>query len=282
VAGRERLSVVVITRNEEWSLGRCLASVAFADEIVVVDSESTDGTRAVAERNGARVVVEPWRGFVEQKNLALSLATCPWVLSLDADEWLSPAGAAEIRRVLDAPRADAYSVARLSSLSGGFLHRTWARDRKVRLFRRDRARFAGGSVHESIRLDPGASVARLAEPLFHESYRSIADYVERMNRYTDLAAADLAAAGARVGIVRLLLSPPLTFLKLYVLRLGFLDGVRGYVVAGGSAAYVLLKHAKVWERSRAEEREFTAAVTGEAEPVNPRTEGTGAASPERR
>lgn len=262
---RERLSVVVITRNEERSLGRCLESVAFADEIVVVDAESTDRTREIAERHRAKVTIEPWRGFVEQKNLALSRASGAWVLSLDADEWLSPEGAAEIRRALESPSASAYSVRRLSSLSGGFLARTWSPDRHVRLFRRDRGLFAGGSVHESVRLAPGTTVAKLRQPLFHESYRSIADYVTRMNRYTDLAAADLEARGARFRLARLLLSPPLTFLKLYVLRLGFLDGVRGYVVAAGSATYVVLKYAKLWERE-----------------ISPRTEGAPAASPERR
>src|SRR6185436_13446568 len=151
--------------------------------------------------------------------------------------------------------AGAYSVPRVSALSGGFLPRTWSRDRHVRLFLREAGRFAGGSVHESVRLDPGTRVARLREPLLHESYRSIGEYVARMNRYTDLAAGDLGASGARFRLASLLLSPPLTFLKLYVLRLGFLDGVRGYVVAAGSAFYVVLKHAKHWERSRRAEED---------------------------
>jgi glycosyltransferase involved in cell wall biosynthesis len=275
VPDRERLSVVVVTRNEERNLDRCLGSVAFADEIVVVDAESTDATRDVALRHGARVSVEPWRGFVEQKNLALSRATGAWALSLDADEWVSAAGAAEIRSAIERPEASAYSVRRLSALSGGFLRRTWSRDRRVRLFRRERGRFAGGSVHESVRLDPGTRVARLREPLLHESYRSIGEYVLRMNRYTDLAADDLAARGARASSLRMLVAPPLTFLKLYVLRLGALDGVRGLVVAAGSAYYVLLKHAKLWERSRAVEPPLAAAVS-------PRTGDAPAARAERR
>jgi len=184
----------------------------------------------------------------------------------------SPVSESSLARLGGAESGAAVARARVSALSGGFLPRTWSRDRHVRLFLREAGRFAGGSVHESVRLAPGTRVARLSAPVLHESYRSIGEYVERMNRYTDLAAADLAAKGARFRPWRMLLSPPLTFLKLYVLRLGFLDGVRGYVVAAGSAYYVVVKHAKHWERTR----------TADEESVNPRTADAPAAPAERR
>ena len=251
--GREPLSVAVITYNEARNIGRCLASVAWADEIVVVDAESDDATREIATRHGARVHVVPWRGFVEQKNHAVSLTRSSWVLSLDADEWIDDEGAEEIRAALAAPEADVYAMNRRSAFSGAFLDHTWRPDWQRRLFRRNRARFEGGHVHESLAPANGARVARLRSPLHHMAYRSIHDYVERMNRYTDLAARSLEEQGRSVAFLRLLVSPPAAFFKHYLLRRGFLDGVRGLVISAGSAYYVLLKYAKLWERRRPDE-----------------------------
>ena len=252
MATREPLSVAVITLNEEQNLDRCLESVTWADELIVVDSGSTDGTIRIAERHGARVLCEPWRGYVAQKNLSLDSATHTWVLSLDADEWLTEAGAAEVRRALEAPQLDAWAINRRTAFCGAFLRHVWSRDWQVRLFRKDRGRFAGGRVHESVRLTSGSRVGRLRHRLQHLAYRSMHDYVERMNRYTDLAAETLVERGRTAGIMRLLFSPPATFLRCYLLRLGILDGTRGLLVSAGSAYYVLLKYAKLWEASRTE------------------------------
>jgi glycosyltransferase involved in cell wall biosynthesis len=269
MAGRQPLSVAVITYNEQRNLERCLKSVAFADEIVVVDAGSTDRTRELAAAHGARVFDRRWAGYAEQKNAALERTSHPWVLSLDADEWLTAEGADEVRRVLAAPEAEAYAFNRLTALSGGFVRHAWSPDWQIRLFRKDRARFAGGRVHESVRLERGTQVGRLSSPMLHLSYRSLAEYVERLNRYTDLAAATHEGRGGLGAGLRLLVSPPAAFLKHYVLRRGFLDGVRGLVVSWGAAFYVLLKYAKLWELRRSPEPELVELAGATADDPDP-------------
>jgi glycosyltransferase involved in cell wall biosynthesis len=269
MSGREPLSVVVITRDEEKNLGRCLESVAWADEIVVVDSGSTDGTIAVARAHGAVVHSEAWRGFAAQKNLAIERARHAWILSLDADEWIDARGAEEIRAVLASPSADAFAFERLSSFCGAFLERTWRPDQHVRLFRKSHARFAGGHVHESVVPVPGARVARLRSPLYHLTYRSLHDYVVRLDRYTGLAARTLRESGQPFRLRRLVFSPPAAFLKSYVLKRGFLDGTRGFIVAAGSAFYAFLKYAKAWEALRPRDAKFARLVAPTAEDPDP-------------
>jgi glycosyltransferase involved in cell wall biosynthesis len=269
MSGPLPLTVTVITLNERRNLDRCLQSVAWASERLVVDSGSEDGTLEIARRHGARVMTRSWSGYVNQKNFAADQARHDWVLSLDADEWLTDESADEIRAVLAAPQADAFAFRRVTSFSGAFVRRVWARDWQTRLFRKGRAAFAGGRVHESLRLEPGATVARMRAPLMHLGYRSIADYVERLNRYTDLAAADLAGQGVVPSHARLFFSPPATFAKLYLLRLGFLDGVRGLVVAAGSAFYVLVKYAKLWEAGRSVSAELEDAAGPTTEDPDP-------------
>ena len=264
---RATLSVVVIARNEERNLGRCLDSVAWAEERIVVDAESTDRTRQVAERRGARVIVQPWLGYRDQKNVAVDAATMDWILSLDADEWLPAETAEEVQGALETPRADVYRFARNTAVSGAFLRHTYGEDLQARLFRRGGARFAGGEVHERLAPGAGARVARLHGPILHRTYRSFSEYAERMNRYSDLGARSM---GERpVSLLRLALSPPAAFLKMYVLRGGFLDGVRGLVVAAGQAHYVLLKYAKHWEGRRAPDPEFARLVRPTPEDPDP-------------
>ncbi len=246
----EPLSVVVVARDAERDVARCLRSVRGLADVLVADTGSHDATAAVAEREGARVVRLSWDGWVETRNRAITQARHRFVLSLDADEWLTPKLRREIEREMAAPRADAYRIDRRTAFCGAFLRRTWTPDRPVRLFRRDIGRFEGGRVHESVRLVPGARVARLRGAIEHLSYRSLEDYLARLDRYTTLAAGSLDDRGARFSLARLVLSPPATFLRLYVLRGGFADGVRGFVASAGSAFYVLAKHAKHWERHR--------------------------------
>jgi glycosyltransferase involved in cell wall biosynthesis len=260
MAARAGLTVAVITFNEQRNLDRCLRSVGWADELLVVDAGSTDRTVAIAERHGARVVRRDWPGFAAQKNFAIEQARHPWVLSLDADEWLSRSCGEEVRGALASGAADAYALRRLTGFSASFLRRTWSRDWQTRLFRRDAGRFEPVPVHESFRTRPGARVGRLRSPLMHVGYRTIAQYVERMNRYTDLAAGGLVLRGERFSVVRLLVSPPAAFVKLYLLRGGWLEGVRGLIVASGSAFYVLLKYAKLWEVGRRPSPEFLRAA----------------------
>lgn len=251
---REPLSVVVITLDEERDVERCLDSVAWADELVVVDAGSTDRTRELAACAGARVVEQAWLGYAEQKNFAVEQARHDWVLSLDADEWLTPEGSDELRRVLAAPTAEAYALNRRNAFCGAFLRGAWTPDWQVRLFRRDRGRFGGGAVHESVQLQPGCRVERLRERLQHEAYASIGEYLRKLDRYTALAAESLHARGARFAWRKLLFSPPLTLLKVLLLKRAYRDGVRGWIIAAGSAFYVLLKQARLWELEREAQR----------------------------
>ena len=266
-------SVAIITLNEARNLERCLRSVAFAGDVVVLDSGSTDRTREIGRELGARVIEEPWRGFAAQKNRAASLGRHPWVLSLDADEWLGEGAEAEIRAILASPSADAYAFDRVSSFSGGFVRRAWGRDRHLRLYRKDRARFEGAHVHESLRVDAGCATGRVRATLDHLSYRSVGDYVDRMNRYTSLAALALEERGTRFRASRAILSPAASFAKHYLLKGGWRDGMRGFVVSAGSAFYVLLKYAKLWEALRKEDEEFRRLVPptpDDPDPSDPR------------
>jgi glycosyltransferase involved in cell wall biosynthesis len=242
-----RLSVCVITRDEAANIEACLRSVAFADEWIVVDSGSTDGTREIARAAGARVIERAWTGYVDQKNFALDQAAGEWVLFLDADERVSDALRAAILAVLDASDAkDGYTMPLLTRYLGRWIrHGGWYPDRKLRLFRRGRGRWVGGDVHERAEVD--GSVGALDGDLLHYSYASIADHLVTIDRYTTLSAEQKHRAGARAGPVSLVLRPAAKFAVTYVLRRGFLDGVPGLVVAVTGAFYVFLKYAKLWE-----------------------------------
>ncbi len=266
---REPLAVAVITLDEERNLARCLESIRWAEEIVVVDAGSADGTAEVARRYGARFVVEPWHGFVAQRNLALSLCSHPWVLVLDADEWFGAEGAEEIVMALENPRADAYAFRRLNAFAGGFVPRALSPDWQIRLFRRERGRYAGERVHERLDLVPGSRVERLTSRLYHLTYRSLGEYVARMNRYTDLSARSLRARGRSRGAATLVAHALGAFLKPYVLRGGFLDGMRGLILSVGAGYSAFLKYAKLWELDRAPDPTFTALVTPTPEDPRP-------------
>ena len=247
---RFRLSVVVVTRNEEERLRACLEAVVWADEIVVVDAESEDKTVAIAQEFTDCVVVRPWPGYAAQKNTALDLATGDWVLSLDADEVVSPELRAEIARVLayDGP-ADGYTVARRNIFWGRWVrHGGLYPDRQLRLFRRGRGRFEGRAVHESVRVD--GRVEPVAGHLEHRSYRDVSDFLLRADRYSTLAAEEAVAQGQRAGVSALVLRPFGRFLAMYVVQGGFLDGWRGFLLATLYAYYVLIRSAKIWERTK--------------------------------
>ena len=246
-----RLTVTIVTWNEEERLRASLESAAWADEIVVVDAESTDKTVALAREFTDRVWVRPWPGFVAQKNFAIEQAGGDWVLSLDADEQVTPELRERIRRILteDGP-ADGYSIPRRNIFWGAWVcHGGLYPDWQLRLFRRRAGRFAGEGVHESVRAD--GRVERLAEPLLHHSYRSLDDFVHRSNRYSTLAAQDWIQRGRRVGLGDLIVRPLARFLSMYIVRMGFLDGWRGLVLAVLYADYVFLRMAKAWEGQRA-------------------------------
>ena len=245
------LSVVLITRNAAAQLAESLASVAFADDVVVVDSGSTDGTQALAERYGARVVAKEWLGFGRQKQFAVEQAAHDWVLCLDADERVSPELAASLVRALESPSAPVYRMARRNRFLGRWLrHGEGYPDWSARLFDRRQARWSDDAVHEKVLY--AATPGHLEGDLLHESAGDLGQYLEKQNRYTALAAAELHRRGQRAGAIELVFSPLLRFLKFYVLRLGFLDGLPGLVHISIGCMNSFMKFAKLIELRRAD------------------------------
>jgi glycosyltransferase involved in cell wall biosynthesis len=243
------LSVVLITQNAAAQLPDCLASVAFADEVVVVDSGSSDGTADVAARYGARVVAKEWLGFGRQKQFAVEQAAHDWVLCLDADERVSPELAASLVRALEAPVAPVYRMARCNRFLGRWLrHGEGYPDWSPRLFDRKAARWSDDAVHEKVlyAVTPGT----LAGDLLHDSAEDLGRYLEKQNRYTSLAAEELHRRGRRAGLAQLALSPLLRFFKFYLLRLGFLDGLPGLVHISIGCMNSFTKYAKLIELQR--------------------------------
>jgi glycosyltransferase involved in cell wall biosynthesis len=243
-----KLSVTVITRNEASDIGDALSSARFADEIVVVDSCSTDDTVAIARRHADRVVVREWPGYVEQKNYAASIAAHDWILSLDADERVTPELASEIGRALAGdPREAAFRIPRVTFHLGRWIRTTdWYPDFQTRLYDRRRARWTGRYVHETVTAD--GAVGALRGELQHYAYRDIADHLETIDRYTTDAARQMDESGRRAGLLQIAGHPPLAFLRNYVLKGGMRDGVPGLVISALNSYYVLLKFAKLWER----------------------------------
>lgn len=240
-----KISLCIITLNEEANLPRCLASAAaLAEEILVVDSGSTDGTEAIARQYGARWVPQDWLGYVGQKNFALSLAQQEWVLSLDADEALSPALAEEIRRVKTHPPPEGvagFDMPRCVFYEGRWIrHGDWYPDRLVRLFRKNCARFAGGQVHE--RLEVQGEIRPLRGDLFHYSFKDAADHRARGEHYARLWAETQRAAGRTAGPLAPYYHAAFRWLRGYVLRGGFLDGPQGWRIAALCARETFLKY----------------------------------------
>lgn len=222
------LSAVLITCNAEAALPTCLQSLAFADEIVIVDSGSTDATLDIARRFNAKVVQQDWLGFGKQKQFAVRQANHDWVLCVDTDERVSDTLRANILKELEAPRFQAYEFPRCNRFLGRWLkHGEGYPDLSLRLFDRRHASWSDDAIHEKVVTD--GPVGRLAGDLLHESEQGLANYLAKQNRYTTLQAETLHARGQQAHLAKLLLSPLLRFIKFYFLRLGFLDGVPGLV-----------------------------------------------------
>ena len=244
------LSVVVITLNAAAQLPDCLASVAFADEVLVVDAGSSDGTPEIAARFGARVLAQPWLGFGRQKQVAAEQAAHDWVLSLDADERVSPELAASVVRAMQAPEAPVYRMARCNRFMGRWLrHGEGYPDWSARLYDRRQARWSDDVVHEKLLYTATPGV--LEGDLRHESAEDLGRYMEKQNRYTGLAAQALHEKGRSAGVIELVLSPLVRFLKFYFLRLGFLDGVPGLVHISIGCMNSFMKYAKLMELRKA-------------------------------
>jgi glycosyltransferase involved in cell wall biosynthesis len=237
-----RLSVTVIALNQEANIGACLESVSFADELVVVDTGSSDGTVKIARTYTDRVLSTTWEGFGRTKNYALGQARGDWVFSLDTDERVPPALKDEILAVVRAngPLAG-YRVARRNYFCGRWIkHLGWYPDYTLRLFRQGQGRFRDREVHEEVIVD--GPVGTLATPLEHYSYRNVSEYVIRMDRYARLAAQEMVKAGRRPCPGELFFRPLLAFLHLYFIRLGFVEGVPGYGLAVLMSMYKFLKY----------------------------------------
>jgi len=245
-----KLSVTVITKNEAAHIGDALASVAWADDIVVVDSNSTDGTVDIARRHTDRVYTRDWPGYADQKNHAASLAKNDWILSLDADERVTPDLAIEVGRVLDSgPHVAAFRIPRVNWHLGRWVRTTdWYPDYQTRLYDRRAAQWTGRYVHESVAVN--GKTGQLRGELQHFAYRDVAEHLETIDRYTTLAARQMHEAGRRASAFDLVGHPPLAFLRNYVAKGGLRDGVPGFIISAFNAYYVFLKFAKLWELQR--------------------------------
>ena len=246
-AGRAPLTALIPTYNEEANIGECLASVSWCDEILVVDSFSTDRTVEIARQAGARILVHDYINSASQKNWAIPQALHEMVLVVDADERVTPELRREIETLLgEGPKADGYAIRRVNFFLGRQVrHGGWESDRVIRLFRRDRARYQQREVHAEV--EAQGPVAQLSAPLLHYTFRSFAQYWPKIQRYSDWGASQAFREGRRAGFGSVLLRPAGRFLKMYLLRLGFLDGVHGLVLCMLSAFSVYLKYAKLWE-----------------------------------
>jgi glycosyltransferase involved in cell wall biosynthesis len=242
-----KLTVTVITRNEAHNITAALDSVSWADEIVVVDSRSTDDTVAIARRLGARVEVRDWPGFAAQKNHAAGLASHDWILSLDADERVSAALGAEIRQLLrSGPAARGYRIPRVTWYLGRWIRTTdWYPDHQLRLYDRRAGRWGARLVHESVALDSAPGVLR--HELQHYAYRDVSHHLATIDRYTTLAAQQAYVEGRRAGAFSALVYSRLAFARNFILKRGFLDGSTGLIVSMLNSHYVFLKYAKLWE-----------------------------------
>jgi glycosyltransferase involved in cell wall biosynthesis len=243
------LSAIVITRNEAANIGACLDALSFCEERIVVDCGSTDATVEIARKKGARVETHEWRGFGPQKNFALSLATGTWVLSVDADERVTRELAAEIDRAIAYTLADGFELPRLSSFCGRDMrHSGWYPDYVLRLFRRGNARFDDAVVHERVVCE--GSLLRLKEPLIHHPVQKLEDALGRMDRYSTASAEALVASGRRVSFFAGIGHGLYAFLRTYILKLGFLDGAEGFLLAVANAEGSYYRYMKAWLAGR--------------------------------
>jgi len=245
-----KVSVTIITLDEADHIAAAIASAAWADEVIVVDAESHDGTPAIARANGALVHTRPWSGYVDQKNYAASLASHDWIFSLDADERITPALAGEIHALLATePSRKGYRVPRVAYHLGRWVRTThFYPDYQTRLYDRRSARWTGLYVHESVSVDGGPG--QLVNELQHYSFRDLQDQLDRINHYTTLAARQMYERGRRTGPMAIAAHPAAAFVRNYVLRRGILDGTAGLTISLMNSYSVFLKFAKLWELQR--------------------------------
>ena len=249
---RQRCSVTIITLNEESNLRDCLATVTWADEIILVDSGSTDRTLEIAREFNAKIFANSWAGMREQKNFAANKAVGPWIFNLDADERITSEGQKEIMATLANPAADAYAVPRKNFfLEKWMRHGGWYPDDVIRLYRKDKGEYGGINPHAGVVLRSGRP-AVLREPLAHYTYTSFGHYISKQYPYSDAAARDLAARGKlpAVPALQIFVKTAWKFIEAFVIKRGFLDGTHGLVVAFGSTFAAYMKQVRLWELQR--------------------------------
>ena len=239
------LSVIIITKNEAANIRDCIASVAWADEIIVVDSGSRDGTASIAQEMGAKVYLHTdWLGFGLQKNRALGYACNEWIFSIDADERVTPELRTELEQAMQECNADGYYCPRLSQFCGTFIHHCgWYPDYVLRLFKRGAGQFSASLVHESVLLI--GQTASLKSPLLHYSYLTADDVERKVEHYSNAAAQQMLAAGKRANLISAILSGGWAFVRTYVMRLGVLDGAAGWAISCMNARTTYLKYRKL-------------------------------------
>ncbi|HDP98293.1 MAG TPA: glycosyltransferase family 2 protein [bacterium] len=243
------LSVTIITLNEEQNIKRCLNSVGWADEIIVVDTGSDDNTLQICRKFGCRTLQTHWRGFGLTKRLAVDSARHDWILSVDADEALTEALQQRIQQILQQPDSVGYRIKRNSFYLNRLIrHCGWNRDYPLRLFNRRFGNFSDKKIHESVEVM--GKISRIDEPLLHYTYPTIQSHVARMNRYSELGAEQAIDSGKSATIISAFARGLIKFIKMYLLQQGFLDGKAGLILSCNSAYGVFLKYLKIWEKTR--------------------------------
>ena len=243
-----KLSVVIITKNEELNIERCVDSVkAIADEIVVVDSFSTDGTVEICNRLGVTIIQHAFAGYIEQKNYALIHTTHPIVLSLDADEALSPLLTNSILNAKNDWTADGYTMNRLTNYCGKWIyHCGWYPDKKLRLFDKTKGKWAGANPHDILIMNEGATNMHLKGDILHYSYNSVSEHILQANNFTTIAAQSAFQNDKKSNVLKIIFSPVVKFIKSYFFQLGILDGFYGFLICKISAQATFYKYVKLW------------------------------------
>lgn len=242
------ISVAIIAQNEEDNISNCIKSVNWAEEIVVIDGGSTDKTIEICKELGARVIEHSWPGHIQQKNYAIDRCSGDWILSLDADERASEEMAEFIKQLFKSgePEQDGYYFPRKVFYLGKWInHSGWYPDYKLRLFRKDRARWTGYNPHDRIELEGKSKKAKV--DILHYPYKSLTDHLDRINSYTTIMAGELRDKGKKSNLLKIIFNPYFRFLRAYFLKLGFLDGFHGIIISIISSYYVFLKYLKLWE-----------------------------------
>ncbi len=262
-----KISAVIIAFNEKENIANAIKSVAWADEILVIDSESEDATRTVAESLNAKVLISKWEGFSKQKQFAVEMAAHDWIFSLDADERVSERLKGEILRLKNQPEsrlAAGYKIPRLTFYMNRWIwHGGWYPDWQLRFFNRQKGKWKDVLVHESVQMQENARVAKLSGDILHYSIPDAAYHNQMIaNRYAPLAAEQMFTHGKRTSILKIFIAGLTAFLQTYVLKLGFLDGLAGFCIARFAAHHAFLKHLLLWERQQSQKSEVQSPKSG--------------------